>query len=253
MCCMRLAENTEWKKVAFCAPSHNFATKACIDNRKNWLNSSIFFTHSHNMVYFGPVTAEIGWWVWGTPASFNRFCVLASLLHWNRSTGVNQMLHGVWPSPALHNCIYTLYIHFWGLLPRNGILPGAKFTLHPSLVFSYIANVTAWHSSSGHQPNVAAYYKEWNYGTLAEGASGATYIFAGRPSRWALAHLLVPVAWHKLPIIVWPECFDNVGWVTGRHLAHEKSVPLTKVSVPGQVEEKSLGSQSAVVYLENDQ
>jgi len=52
---------------------------------------------------------------------------------------------------------------------------------------------------------------------------------------------------------VWPECFDNVGWVTGRHLAHEKSVPLTKVSVPGQVEEKSLGSQSAVVYLENDQ
>jgi len=26
---------------------------------------------------------------------------------------------------------------FWGLLPPNGILPGAKFTLRPSLAFSY--------------------------------------------------------------------------------------------------------------------
>jgi len=27
----------------------------------------------------------------------------------------------------------TLYIHAWGLFPPNGILPAAKFTLHPSL------------------------------------------------------------------------------------------------------------------------
>ena len=32
----------------------------------------------------------------------------------------------------------TLYIHFWGLLPADGILPCAKFTLRPSLAFSYI-------------------------------------------------------------------------------------------------------------------
>jgi len=43
----------------------------------------------------------------------------------------------------------TLYIHFWGLLPTDGILPGAKFTLHPSLAF-YVGSVTAWHSSSEH-------------------------------------------------------------------------------------------------------
>jgi len=45
----------------------------------------------------------------------------------------------------------TLYIHFWGcwsLLPRIGILPGAKFTLRPTLAFSYIGSVTARHSSS---------------------------------------------------------------------------------------------------------
>ena len=69
--------------------------------------------------------------------------------------------------------VYT----FWELLPPDGILARAKFTLRPSLAFSYISSVTAWHSSSGPQPNFAAWwYKEWNYGTFAE---GATYIRRG--------------------------------------------------------------------------
>jgi len=33
------------------------------------------------MVNFGLLTAEICWQVWGTPANFNRFRVLAALLH----------------------------------------------------------------------------------------------------------------------------------------------------------------------------
>jgi len=33
-------------------------------------------------------------------------------------------------------------------------------TLRPSLAFSYIGSVTARHSSSGRQPNFAAWYKE---------------------------------------------------------------------------------------------
>ena len=37
-------------------------------------------------------------------------------------------------------------------------------------------SVTARHSSSGRRPNFAARYKEWNYGTFAE---GATYIQLG--------------------------------------------------------------------------
>jgi len=44
----------------------------------------------------------------------------------------------------------------------KGILPGANFTLRPSLTFSYIGSVTARHSSSGREPNFAAWYKEWN-------------------------------------------------------------------------------------------
>jgi len=70
---------------------------------------------------------------------------------------------------------YTMYT-FSGLLPHDTILPGAKFTLLPSLAFSYIDSITAQHSSSGHQPNFAAWYKEWNYRTFAE---GTTYIQQG--------------------------------------------------------------------------
>jgi len=53
--------------------------------------------------------------------------------------------------------------------PQNHMF-GAKCTLCPSLAFSYIGSVTAWHSSSGHQPNFSAWYKEWNY-TLSQRAS----------------------------------------------------------------------------------
>jgi len=66
---------------------------------------------------------------------------------------------------------YTIYAFSGGSCPLTGILPRAKFTLRPSLAFSYIGNVTARHSSSGRQPNFAPWYKEWNYGTFAEGGT----------------------------------------------------------------------------------
>jgi len=59
-----------------------FATKACIDNRKkNLLISNMSSTCPHNIVNFNPVTAKIGWTIWGTPANFNWFRVVAELLH----------------------------------------------------------------------------------------------------------------------------------------------------------------------------
>jgi len=45
------------------------------------------------------------------------------------------------------------------------------------LKFSYIGTVTAWHSSSGHQPNFAALNR------------GRHLCSTGRPSGWALAHI----------------------------------------------------------------
>jgi len=48
---------------------------------KNLLNIDISSTCPHNMVNFDILTAEICWRVWGTPANFNGFRVLAALLH----------------------------------------------------------------------------------------------------------------------------------------------------------------------------
>jgi len=78
-----------------------------------------------------------------------------------RSSEANQTLQDVWPFP----------IHFLGLLTSGGILPGAKFTLRPSIALSYIGSVTERHSSSGRQPNFAAWYKKWNCGTFAQNAA----------------------------------------------------------------------------------
>jgi len=44
------------------------------------------------MVNVGPLTAEIRWRVWGTPANFNGFRVLAALTHGTLVVGVSQTL-----------------------------------------------------------------------------------------------------------------------------------------------------------------
>jgi len=65
---------------------------------KNLLNINISPTCLHNMVNFG--AAEISFLVWGTPADFNGFRVLASLLQ------PHQTVHDVWPSPVLVDYIF---------------------------------------------------------------------------------------------------------------------------------------------------
>ena len=59
---------------------------------KNLLNSNTSPTCPHNIVNFGPLAAEIGLPVWGTPANFNRCRVLAALLHGTLVVGVSQTL-----------------------------------------------------------------------------------------------------------------------------------------------------------------
>ena len=46
---------------------------------KKVVKQQYFPTCPHNMANFGPLTAEIGSGVWGTPANFNGFRVLAAL------------------------------------------------------------------------------------------------------------------------------------------------------------------------------
>jgi len=73
---------------------------------KKVLNSNISPKCPNNDVNIGSLGAEIGSGVWGTPANFNGFRVLASLLQRCRSTEGNQTLHDVWPSPGLVHYIY---------------------------------------------------------------------------------------------------------------------------------------------------
>ena len=59
---------------------------------KNLLSSNTSSTGPDNMVNFGPLTAEVGSTIWGTPANFNGFGVLAALLHGILVGGVSQTL-----------------------------------------------------------------------------------------------------------------------------------------------------------------
>jgi len=127
------------------------------------------------MVNFGPLAAEIGPVVWGTPGNFNGFHVLASLLQRLRSMKANQTLHDLWWSPGLLHYIYT----FGSSCPVMEFCQGQNARYVPSLVFSYIGSITAWHSSNGRQPNFATLNRRRHL------------YLAGRPSRWALAHILV--------------------------------------------------------------
>ena len=65
---------------------------------KNLLSSNISSTCPHNMVNFGPLAAEIVSLVWGTPANFNGFRILAALLHsqtlWRWTEGATYIRQG---------------------------------------------------------------------------------------------------------------------------------------------------------------
>jgi len=120
--------------------------------QKNLLNSNISHTCPHSMVNVCPLMAEIGWWVWGTSANFNRFSVFASLLHRRRSTEVNHTLHDVWLSPGLVHYIYI----FGGCCPLTEFCQVQNSLCIQVLHYSVLA-VAARHSSSEHQASFAAW------------------------------------------------------------------------------------------------
>ena len=105
-CCTQLAENTGCKN----SPSGHhrttllgyiFAIKARIENRgKNLLSSNVSPACPHNMVNFGPLAAEIGSVVWGTPPNVNGSRVLAVLLHGTLVVGISQTLQ-CWTEGAI--------------------------------------------------------------------------------------------------------------------------------------------------------
>jgi len=104
-----------------------FATKANIDHRKkNLLNSNISSTCPHGMVNVGSLTAEISLGL-GSLGHPSKFQWVLSLGFITAPTSLNGS------QPNFARCLAvswaaTLYMHFEGFLPPNGILPDAKFT-----------------------------------------------------------------------------------------------------------------------------
>jgi len=113
-CCTRFAENTGRKKCQKSPSGHHRTSFSAISLQlrhvsttgKKLLSSNISSKCPHNMVNFSLLADEIVSLVWGTPANFNGFRVLASLLQRRRSTEANQILHNVWPLPGLLDYIY---------------------------------------------------------------------------------------------------------------------------------------------------
>jgi len=89
---------------------------------KKLLNSNISSTCLHNMANFSLLAAEIGSGVCGTPANFNRFRILPSLLQQRQSPEANQTLHSVWPFPGLVH-----YIHINTFSGGGGSCPLREF------------------------------------------------------------------------------------------------------------------------------
>jgi len=134
----------------------------------------------------GPTTADICWRVCGTPANFNGFLLLASLLQRRRSTVANQTARCLAVSWAS-----TLYVHFRGLLPRSGMFSRAKFTLRPSLARvllywqRYCTALKQWASAK-----LCGVVQEMELRNFRR----QRHLYSvGRPSRWESAHTLVTV------------------------------------------------------------
>ena len=136
------------------------------------LSSNICSTCPDNMVNFGPLAAEIGSLVWGTPADFNGFRVLASLLQRRRSTEANQTY-------TIFDRLlgwYTIYTFSGALVPlRNFVWCKIHFAFKSCALLFWQCYCTALQT----QPNFAALSR------------GRHLYSAGRPSRWALANILV--------------------------------------------------------------
>ena len=90
-CCRRLAGNAGRKKVVknrhlgtiaqLCRAISSQLRHVSTIGIKNLLSSNTSSTCPYNTVNFGLLSAEILSLVWGTPANFNGFRVLAALLH----------------------------------------------------------------------------------------------------------------------------------------------------------------------------
>ena len=147
MCCTQLAGNTGHRKSPFwhhrtTLSGYVFATEASINYRRKLVIWQDLLQMSSRYGELWPTNR------WDLMASLGHPGKFQRVLHLGLVTAPTSLSGG---EPNFTRCLAVscagiLYIHFWGLLPPNGILPNS---LCPSFAFSHIGSVTAWHSSSG--------------------------------------------------------------------------------------------------------
>ena len=121
MCCTRLAENTGRKKSRKIRHL-GIITHLCramtsqlrhISTIWKMFKNNISSTYPHNMVNLNLPTAEIGSLVWGTPANFNRFRVLASLLRCGGQPNFARCLAVSWAGTLYTLNHKNVTFYFW--------------------------------------------------------------------------------------------------------------------------------------------
>jgi len=115
------------------------------------LNSNTSSTCPANIVNFGLLTAEICWRVWGTPANFNGFRVLAALLHDTLVVGVSQTLRR-WTEGATyirqgghhvgHSPTFLVLMCFPD--GKIGVTPQSERAPDAGVFYSYALGPTGW-------------------------------------------------------------------------------------------------------------
>jgi len=161
-----------------------FATKAYIDNRKNLLNSNMSSTCAHNMVNLSPLTAEIGSGVWGTQqistgfASCFRYCSDVAHRRPTKLCTMSGRLLG-W---------YTIHI-FGG---SCSLAPWQNFALCKIHFTSKSCVLLYWQRyCTKLQQRARAKLCGMVQGMELRNFRRGRHLYsAGRPSRWASAHIL---------------------------------------------------------------
>jgi len=168
-------------------------------SEKNWLNSNTSSTCRHNMADFGPLTAEIGSGVWGTPANSNGFRVLPSLLQRRRSAEANQTF-------TMFGRLlrwYTIYIF-------GGSCPLTEFAWCKIHFTSMSCVLLYWqrHCTALQQPASAKLCGVVQGIELRNFRRGRHLYSTGRPLGWASTHILVLIILTRSLRLV-KEAFDK--------------------------------------------
>jgi len=144
------------------------------------LNSNISPTRPYNMANFGPLAAEIVWWVWGTPANCNGFFFTAATSFTGGHPNFARYLDVSWAG--------TQCIHFPG-----AFVPWRNFAWCKLGFASKSCVLVYWqHYCTALQQRASAELCGVVQGMGLRNIRRGRHLYsAGRPSHWALAHILV--------------------------------------------------------------